>query len=119
MAHLHITSWVLALVLVGLVTTFYRSEKKKAAKISHMILRVLYLVILFSGGWLFASYANYEVLLFIKVLAGIWVIASMELVSIKLKKSEPAGTWWLSLTVAAIVAIILGWGFLPLGILPA
>ncbi|TGB05251.1 YisL family protein [Halobacillus salinus] len=119
MAHLHITSWVIAFVMLGLATTFHRAGKQKAAKISQMILRADYLLVLFSGGWLFSSYANYGPLIIIKVLAGLWVLASMEAISAKYKKGKPAGSWWLQLTIAAILAIILGWGFLPLGILPA
>ncbi|SDP53461.1 YisL family protein [Halobacillus aidingensis] len=119
MAHLHITSWVIAFVLVGLVTMFTRKGSEKAAKISHMILRLFYLLILYSGGSLFASYAEYGPLVIIKLLVGLWVIASMEMVAVKYKKKKPTGTWWAQLVIAGIIAIVLGFGFLPAGILPA
>ncbi|MCP3032011.1 YisL family protein [Halobacillus sp. A1] len=119
MSHLHITSWVIAFVLVGLATTFTRSGNEKAAKISHMILRADYLLILYSGGSLFASYATYGPLIIIKVLVGLWVIAAMEMITIKFKKKKPVGVWWAQLLIAAIIAIVLGFGFLPMGILPA
>lgn len=119
MAHLHITSWVIAFVLLGLATTFYRADNQKAANISQMILRLDYLLILYSGGSLFASYTNYGPGVIVKVLIGLWVIAAMEGVAVKYKKKKPASKWWAQLSVAAIIAIILGWGFLPLGILPS
>ena len=119
MAHLHITSWVIAFILVGLVTAFTRNGKEKAAKISHMILRLFYLLILYSGGSLFASYAEYGVLVIIKLLVGLWAIAAMEMVSVKYKKKKPTGIWWTQLAIAAIIAIVLGFGFLGAGILPA
>lgn len=119
MAHLHITSWVIAFALVGLVTTFTRSGNEKAAKISHMILRLFYLLILYSGGSLFASYAEYSVLVIIKVLVGLWTITAMEMVSVKYKKKKPAAIWWGQLLVAGIIALILGFGFLGAGVLPA
>lgn len=119
MAHLHITSWVIAFVLVGLVTTFTRNGNEKAAKISHMILRLFYLLILYSGGSLFASYSVYSVLVIIKLLVGLWAIAAMEMVSVKYKKKKPAGIWWAQLFIAAIIAIVLGFGFLGAGVLPA
>ncbi|MBH0228752.1 YisL family protein [Halobacillus yeomjeoni] len=119
MAHLHITSWVIALVLVGLATTFTRGGREKAAKISHMILRLFYLLILYSGGSLFASYESYGALIIIKVLVGLWAITAMEMVTIKYKKKKPAALWWGQLVVAAIAAIILGFGFLGAGVLPA
>ncbi|UOQ92805.1 YisL family protein [Halobacillus shinanisalinarum] len=118
MAHLHITSWVIAFALVALVTTFTRSGNEKAAKISHMILRVDYLLVLYSGGSLFASYANYDALVIIKLLVGLWAVAAMEMVCIKYKKKQPAASWWGQLLIAAIIALVLGFGFLELGILP-
>lgn len=119
MAHLHITSWVIAFVLVVLVTTFTRSGNEKAAKISHMILRLDYLLILYSGGSLFASYSSYGPLVIIKLLIGLWTIAAMEMVCVKYKKKKPTVIWWGQLLVAAALAIILGFGFLGAGILPA
>lgn len=119
MAHLHITSWVIAFILVGLLTTFTRKGKEKAAKISHMILRLFYLLILYSGGSLFASYSEYGALVIIKLLVGLWTIAAMEMVAVKYKKNKPAGIWWAQLLIAAVIAIVLGFGFLGLGILPA
>ncbi|ELK45238.1 YisL family protein [Halobacillus sp. ACCC02827] len=119
MAHLHITSWVLALVLIILVVSFTKSGKAKAAKISHMILRLDYLLILYSGGSLFASYSVYGALVIIKVLAGLWAITAMEMACVKTTKGKPAGIWWGQLVLAVILAIILGFGYLPMGILPA
>ncbi|SFJ64818.1 Protein of unknown function [Halobacillus dabanensis] len=119
MAHLHITSWVIAFVLVGLVTTFTRNGNEKVAKISHMILRLFYLLILYSGGSLFASYSVYSVLVIIKLLVGLWTVAAMEMVTVKYKKKKPAGIWWAQLFIAAIIAIVLGFGFLGAGVLPA
>ncbi|MBN8233686.1 YisL family protein [Halobacillus kuroshimensis] len=119
MAHLHITSWVIAFVLVALVTTFARGGREKAAKISHMILRVFYLLILYSGGSLFASYSVYGAMIIIKVLVGLWAIAAMEMVCVKYKKKKPAAIWWGQLLVAAVIALVLGFGFLGAGILPA
>ncbi|WP_082234677.1 YisL family protein [Halobacillus massiliensis] len=121
MAHVHITSWVIAFVLVGLAATFTRKGNEKAAKISHMILRVDYLLILYSGGSLFANYMNGSDqmgLAIVKMLVGLWVITAMEMVTIKYKKKYISYGWWAQLLIAAILALILGFGFLPLGILP-
>ncbi|MFC7062764.1 YisL family protein [Halobacillus seohaensis] len=121
MPHLHITSWVIAFVLIGLVTTFTRSGNEKAAKISHMILRADYLLILYSGGSLFAEYMGSSQLglAVIKLLVGLWIIVAMEMVSVKYKKKKPVAAWWGQLLIAAIIALVLGFGFLPLGLLPA
>ncbi|KHE66892.1 DUF1516 family protein, partial [Halobacillus sp. BBL2006] len=85
----------------------------------HMILRLDYLLILYSGGSLFASYSNYGPLIIIKLLVGLWAIFAMEMVAVKYKKKKPAAASWGQLIAAVILALILGFGFLPLGILPA
>ncbi len=119
MAHLHITSWVIAFILLAIVVSLSRKGNAKGAKITHMILRVDYLLILYSGGNLFASYSTYGPLVIIKVLAGLWAIASIEMIAIKTTKKQPARIWWIQFVIAVVLALILGFGYLPMGILPA
>ncbi len=118
MAHLHITAWVIAFVLLFVVRAFYDSGKTKPGKILHMILRLDYLIILYSGGSLFTDYSNYSGELFLKVLAGLWTIVSIEMITVRTNKGKPTGAWWINFVIAAAIAIILGFGRLPLGILP-
>ncbi|PBB06104.1 MULTISPECIES: YisL family protein [Salimicrobium] len=118
MTHLHIFSWVLALALLALVSTFLNSGNLKPAKISHMILRLDYLLILYSGGDLFASYSSYGPAVIIKLLVGIWVIASIEMVAVKKKKGQKVTSWWTQLTISVLLALFLGFVMLPMGILP-
>lgn len=118
MAHLHITGWVVAFILLFVVTSFYKSGKSKPGKILHMILRLDYLIILFSGITLFFQYSNISGELIIKVLAGLWAIASIEMITVKTNKDKPTKTWWIQFVIAALLAIILGFGRLPLGVLP-
>jgi hypothetical protein len=118
MAHLHITAWVIAFILLFVVQSMYKSGNKKPGKILHMILRLDYLVILYSGGNLFASYSNISAELIVKVIAGLWAIVSIELIAVKTGKGKPTKSWWIQFVIAALIAIILGFGRLPLGILP-
>ncbi|WP_077623085.1 YisL family protein [Sediminibacillus massiliensis] len=119
MAHLHITSWVLALILFALALMFYK-QGKKPSKILHMILRLDYLLILYSGGTLLSNYFNGSMLpeAIIKALAGIWVIAALELLLVRVNKGKPVLGMWVQLGVALIIVLALGFGRLPLGILP-
>lgn len=118
MAHLHITAWVIAFILLFVAFSMYKKGNNKPGKIVHMILRLDYLLILYSGGSLFASYSSISALLIIKIIAGIWVIVSMEMIGVKASKGKSASAFWIQFVIAALVAIILGFGFLPLGILP-
>lgn len=122
MAHMHITSWALAIILIILVAMFYKQGKMKPGKILHMILRLDYLFILFTGGMLLSEYfsgtAGHTGELVIKVIAGLLTIYSMEMIGIKLSRKESVKTWVIILVIAALIAIGLGFGRLPLGILP-
>lgn len=122
MAHLHITSWVLAFILLIVVTMFYKQGKTKPGKILHMILRLDYLLILYSGGSLLGDYFSSTIghtgELIVKVIAGLWTIVAMEMISVRTSKSRPTNSWWIQLVIAALIAIGLGFGRLPLGILP-
>lgn len=93
MTHLHITAWVLALILLFVSYAFYKNGNK-AGKILHMILRLDYLFILYTGGDLFASLFDLDSPIFgeliIKGLAGLWVIVAMEMILVKTAKSKPA-----------------------------
>src|SRR5690625_6095151 len=73
-AHLHITAWVIAFILLFVVTSLYRKDNMKTGKILHMILRLDYLIILFFGGSLFFDYSKYLGELFIIVIVGFWTI---------------------------------------------
>lgn len=118
MAHLHITAWVVAFILLFVVTAFYKQGKAKPGKILHMILRLDYLIILFSGISLFFEYHTYPGELIVKVLVGLWTIVSIEMITVKTNKDKPTKAWWIQFVIAALLAIILGFGRLPMGILP-
>lgn len=83
-----------------------------------MILRLAYLVILFSGTVLFFSYSKINGELIFKALSGFWVIVSMEMITVKTNKKLPTKAWWIHFAIAAIITMLLGFTRLPLGILP-
>lgn len=116
--HLHITSWLVAFILFIIVLILNKLGKEKGAKIVQMILRLDYLLILYSGGTLLAWYfSNPQVGLgeaVFKGLAGIWAIFALEMISLKSGREEPTKSWWLQLIIAVVLTFILGFGRLPL-----
>lgn len=115
MIHLHITAWILAVVLLFVTVSLYENGKGKGTA-PHMILRLMYLVILFSGIMLFMSYSTYTFELIIKLVAGLWAIVAMELTSVKAKKGKSTTAGWTQFWIAFVIALILGFGRLPLGV---
>ncbi|MBO8156236.1 MAG: YisL family protein [Bacillaceae bacterium] len=120
MTHLHITSWVLALLLFAVVLVLSNQGKEKPAKILQMILRLDYLLILYSGGDLFANYLGTGGAVFgeviVKTLAGLWLIASMEMIPMKMSRGASATGWWIQWGIALVLVLALGFGRLPLGV---
>ena len=117
--HLHITAWALAIILLIVVLILRNSKNAKAAKIVHMILRLDYLLILYSGGELLAFSITNNVSnigeLMIKALAGLWAIIAIELIAVRTGKEKTTGAW-IQLIIAIIITFVLGFWRLPLGV---
>lgn len=117
--HLHVTSWLIAFILFIVVLILNKQGKAKGAKIVQMILRLDYLLILYSGGMLLGYYFNHlqpqigEAVF--KGLAGIWAIFALEMISLKSGRKEPTKSWWIQLIIAVVLTFILGFGRLHLG----
>ncbi|WP_164215030.1 YisL family protein [Virgibacillus sp. YIM 98842] len=117
MTHMHITGWVLALILFIVALVMYNQGKAKPGKILHMILRLDYLFILYTGGDLIAHYFGGSSLLpeaIVKGLAGIWVIAAMEMILVRNNKGKPTKSFWIQLIIALLITLILGFWRLPM-----
>ncbi|WP_106498052.1 YisL family protein [Lentibacillus sp. Marseille-P4043] len=116
--HLHVTAWALAFILFIIVVILHKTGKAKGAKIVQMILRLDYLLILYSGGSLLANYFGGSSMMgeaIFKGLAGIWAIFAMEMISLKSGREEPTKSWWIQLVIAVLLTMILGFGRLPGG----
>ena len=122
MLHMHVTSWILGIILLLVAVFLYKQGKAKGGKIVHMILRLVYLLIIFSGGYLlFDVYlANFSMPMgmeaITKGLAGIWVVGAMEMILVKTSKGKPAKSGWIQLLIALVLVLVLGYIRLPLSI---
>ncbi|MGN7477082.1 YisL family protein [Solibacillus silvestris] len=105
--HLHITTWVVALILF-LIAAF--SSKKLTAV--HMILRVMYILVIVTGGALFLEWRdkivesgmNYDM----KVLFGILVIGFMEMILVRKNKGKSVNMFWVLFGIVLLVTLYLG-----------
>lgn len=119
--HLHITSWVVALILLMVVVMLQRKGNEKGAKITQMILRLFYIIIIISGGMLVSEYFKHasgamlgEVIA--KTILGLWVITAMELIAVRMAKGRSAKGAWIQFVIAFLLTLILGFGRLPYGV---
>jgi hypothetical protein len=110
LVHAHITAWFLALVLFFIALGLLKSGKQKGAKIVKMVLRLVYVLGILTGGMIITMYSMH----LLKAAAGLWVIAAMEQVLLKTGKNEKATGAWAQLVISFILVLYLGLS-LPLG----
>lgn len=111
----HITTWVIAIILFIVVLALHKAGNQKGSKIVHMVLRLFYLFVIITGGFLFFEYQSGDPALYgIKLLGGLLVIGMMEMVLVRGKKGKSTGLFWLLLIVFLLVTLFLGLK-LPMG----
>ncbi|MCG7331756.1 YisL family protein [Salinicoccus roseus] len=121
MIHLHLTALVLAIILFIITYNSIDSPdgESKYSKALHMVLRVIYLIILFTGLMLFLDFSSGDQMMYgLKFLAGLITIGLMEMALIKQRKKGTGRNLVIALVVFLIVTIALGI-YLPAGPLSA
>lgn len=124
MLHLHLASIVIAVILFAVIYVSYKrdnSKDNKLAFILHMVNRVFYVIILFSGlvayiqlmdpisgGGMHMEYG-------IKILLGLFTIAFLEIAVVRLKKGSSKATTLGLIAVIALIATISMGVYLPFG----
>lgn len=121
MIHLHLTALILAIILFFITynSIDYPDGESKYSKPLHMVLRLVYLIILFSGLMLFLDFGSGNQMLYgIKFLLGLITIGLMEMAIIKQRKKGTGRNLLIGLIVFLVVTIALGI-YLPMGPLSA
>lgn len=118
--HMHITAWALGLILFFVAYSMYTAGKKATGV--HMVLRLMYIIIIVTGVLLYmgiakTATAQAHMLYGIKMLGGVWVIAAMEMILVKISKRKTTGAFWAQFVIAFLVVLYLGLR-LPLGFAP-
>lgn len=105
--HLHITSWVLAIVLFLIAAL-----ASKKLTVVQMVLRVVYILLIITGGALFMEYrdkiAESGMFYDMKVLFGVLVIGFMEMILARKNKGKSLNIFWILFAVVLLVTLYLG-----------
>lgn len=112
--HFHIFTWVVGIILFLVAAVM--ASGTKGRKITHMIARLFYLLILFSGILLFMKSFDFGqgMLYGIKFIFGFGVIAFMEMVLVRGDKGKKTSTFAILFFVFLIITMYLGFT-LPMG----
>ncbi|PYF07671.1 YisL family protein [Ureibacillus chungkukjangi] len=102
--HLHITTWVVALIL------FFVAAVASKSKGIHMALRLFYILIIITGGALFIEAMDFGqgMLYGIKFLLGILVIGMMEMVLVRQAKNKPTTVFWIIFAISLFAVLYMG-----------
>lgn len=113
--HFHIFTWVVGIIVFLVSAVMAKGSKGK--KITHMIARLFYVLILVSGVFLFIKGMDYgEGMLYgFKFLMGLLTIGMMEMVLIRSEKGKKVTTFWILFFVFLFLTMFLGFK-LPMGI---
>ena len=113
--HLHITTWVIGIILFFVAVTM--TNGSKGQKITHMVLRLFYVFIILTGVALFMAGMDFDMgmLYGFKLIGGVLVIGMMEMILVRMKKQKATTMFWVLLFVFLFITMFLGFK-LPMGI---
>ena len=113
--HFHIFTWVVGIILFLVAAVLARGSKGQ--KITHMVARLFYVLILFSGIMLFIKGMDYgqSALYGVKLLLGLATIGFMEMILVRSSKEKSVSTLWIFFFIALLATMFVGFK-LPMGI---
>ncbi|MFA8439386.1 DUF1516 family protein [Pueribacillus sp. YX66] len=109
--HAHADMWIVVLLLFLISYILVRYDKVKAQKITHMILRLFFVIMFLSGLGLVITY-KFMLMAIVKMLFGIWLIASMELILVRARKGKSTVSFWIQFMISLIAVLIIGYRFI-------
>lgn len=107
----HIDTWGITLLVFFISFFLLTRDKMKAQKVTHMILRLLFVVMFVTGFGLVITY-KFAIITIIKMLFALWLITTMELILIKAKKEQPTLPIWVQFVISAIATVVIGYQFI-------
>lgn len=116
--HAHITTWGIALILFIIALILHVKGNKVGFKVTQMILRVFYILVIITGGLLFIHNQSINPAMYgVKLLGGLLVLGFMEMILIRLSKGKRTGMFWILFIIFLLIVLYLGLK-LPLGFHP-
>ncbi|RKD24407.1 hypothetical protein BEP19_08430 [Ammoniphilus oxalaticus] len=110
-SHTHQSAWLITVLLFALAAIFTKNGKQKAQKITHMILRLFFIIMLVSGvgSLIFRSFAAHYV---VKGILAVALIGLMEMILGRGGRGEKTGMLWIPFIVALLAVVVMGFSYL-------
>ncbi|TCP29788.1 uncharacterized protein DUF1516 [Scopulibacillus darangshiensis] len=117
MVDAHVGFWTLLIIFFFISFGLAAAGKPKGKKVTHMIARLLYVLVFATGLYLVITYGvkySYWGWPIIKMLFGLLILAMMEMILVKTKKSGTA-MYWVFLIIGFIGVFWIGYGVIRIG----
>ncbi|QRG66511.1 YisL family protein [Brevibacillus choshinensis] len=105
----HVGGWEVAFVLLIIGYILYRVGKTKVAKVLHILLRLMMVIILVSGAWLLFQFHTSDIYYYVKGLLAIVTFGLMEMSLGRARKQEGSTGFFIGALVVIVVVIMLGY----------
>jgi hypothetical protein len=110
MTYAHGDSWWVTILLFVITYFLAKAGKQKGAKVLHMILRLFYVIMIFSGVVLLFNW-GFPLVYVLKGILAIVLIFAMEMILVRTQKGtlgDRAPMFWGIFVVSLIVVVLLG-----------
>ncbi|USG66951.1 DUF1516 family protein [Brevibacillus ruminantium] len=105
----HVGAWEVAFLLLIVSYILYRVGKERIAKILHMILRLMIVIIVVSGIWMLFAFRSGDVLYYIKGVLGLLTFGLMEMALGRARRNEASTGFFIGALVLLVVVILTGY----------
>jgi uncharacterized membrane protein SirB2 len=105
----HVGGWEVAFVLLIIGYILYRAGKERVAKILHMILRLMIVIIAVSGIWMLFAFRAGDWLYYVKGLLALIVFGLMEMSLGRARRNEASIGFFVGALALMVIVILIGY----------
>mgnify|MGYP001943119622 CR=1 FL=1 len=108
----HAGSWAITVLLFIVSYVLLKMGKPKGQKVTHMILRLFFVIMVVSGLGMLILY-QFPLMYVVKGILAIWLIVMMERILARTEvggaqTSSPVGKYWIQMVIALLLVVLLG-----------
>lgn len=107
----HAGSWAIMVLLFIVAFILLKRGHTKGQKITQMILRLFYIIMVVTGVGMLISY-KFPLIYIVKGILAIWLIAVMELILARsgqeTAQGASTGSYWVQLVISLIIVVLIG-----------
>lgn len=105
--HSHAGSWFFTLLFFAISYAMFKKGSMKPQKITHMILRLFFIIMILSGIGMLAA-MQFPLVFIVKGVLAFILIGLMEMILTRSVKGKEAKSFWLPFAIVLILVLLMG-----------